>query len=125
MLSHMLYCEVYYFVSISHSNAATYFKRGTDRIGGVYRKSRYVQFTDGTFSTRVAREPEEEHLGILGPVLEMEAGESVVVTVRNMADRPYSFYPHGLLFEKNQEGFLYRNPNSKFQICVAAFIVEI
>lgn len=94
------------------SNAATYFIRGANRIGGKYRKSRYVQFTDSGFGTRMSRDASDKHLGMLGPVLKMEVGETVTVTVRNMAGRPYSFFPNGLIFSKDQEGFVYKNPNT-------------
>ena len=73
-----------------------------------------MQYTDATFSTRRARDEAEEHLGMLGPLLMAEVGETVEVRVRNMADRPYSFLPHGVTFTKGSEGFVYRNPESEF-----------
>ena len=53
------------------------------------------------------------HREFFGPPLRMEVGETVKVTVRNFEDRPYSFYPHGLNFKKQEEGYLYINPYSK------------
>ena len=35
-------------------------------------QARFVEYTDSTFSKVVARSPEEEHLGILGPTLRAE-----------------------------------------------------
>lgn len=94
------------------SQASPYFTQGPQRVGGRYVKARYVQYTDHTFRTRQAREEHEQHLGILGPVVVAEVGELVEVVVRNMADRPYSFLPHGVLFDKDNEGFVYRNPDT-------------
>ena len=52
--------------------AAEFFTRSMDSIGGKYRKSRFVQFTDRTFTTRVRQEADYFHLGFLGPVLKAE-----------------------------------------------------
>jgi hypothetical protein len=72
-----------------------------------------VLFADQGFQQRVPRDESEEHLGFLGPVLSMEVGEWVNVVVRNFANRPYTFYPHGLQFTKDNEGYVYRNGRSK------------
>ena len=74
-----------------------------------------MQYTDFTFSTRKSREEAEVHLGMLGPVLMAEVGDTVEVRVKNMASRPYSFLPHGVVFNKDNEGFVYRNPECEFR----------
>lgn len=74
---------------------------------------RYQEYTDYTFRTRKSRDSSEEHLGMLGPVIMMEVAESVEVHLKNNADRPYSFLPHGVLFSKENEGFVYKDPDSK------------
>lgn len=56
-------------------------------------KIRYVQYTDGTFQTRVLEEP---RLGILGPVLRGVVGEYLAVTFLNRGSRPLSMHPHGV-----------------------------
>ena len=61
----------------------------------------------------MSRDEAEVHLGMLGPVLMAEVGETVEVRVKNMANRPYSFLPHGVVFSKDNEGFVYRNPDCK------------
>ena len=63
----------------------------------------------------MSRDEAEVHLGMLGPVLMAEVGETVEVRVKNMADRPYSFLPHGVVFSKDNEGFVYRNPDCEFE----------
>lgn len=94
------------------SLAAPYFTQGAQRIGGRYIKARYVEYTDSTFKVLKSRDDSTEHLGMLGPVIMAEAGETVEIRLKNMADRPYSFFPHGVLFSKENEGFLYKNPNT-------------
>ena len=48
------------------SASEVFFKRGTTRIGGSYKKLVYREYTDASFTNRKERGPEEEHLGILG-----------------------------------------------------------
>lgn len=48
------------------SEAETFVTRGPKRIGSRYKKARYVEYTDNTFTTKMLRSPEEQHLGILG-----------------------------------------------------------
>lgn len=51
--------------------------------------------------------PQDRHLAILGPFIKAEVGDLLRVTFRNMASRPYSFHPHGLLHDqdKNHRNF--------------------
>ncbi|XP_025095502.1 hephaestin-like protein 1 [Pomacea canaliculata] len=69
------------------SLAAPYFTQGTQRIGGRYIKARYVEYTDSTFKVLKSRDDSTEHLGMLGPVIMAEAGETVEIRLKNMADR--------------------------------------
>lgn len=48
------------------SEADKFVTRGQNRIGSRYKKVRYVEYTDNTFTTKMLRAPEEQHLGILG-----------------------------------------------------------
>jgi len=51
------------------SEAEAYLMKGASRIGGSYKKVRYVEYTDNNFLTKMLRRaPEEVHLGILGNV---------------------------------------------------------
>lgn len=70
----------------------------------VYVKARYRQYTDATFSTLVEQ---PEHLGILGPVLRAEVGDTIVVRFRNNTRFPTSVHPHGVFYEKDAEGAPY------------------
>mmetsp|Transcript_13022 Transcript_13022/g.21321 ORF Transcript_13022/g.21321 Transcript_13022/m.21321 type:complete len:1121 (+) Transcript_13022:111-3473(+) len=72
-------------------------KRGQNTIGSVYRKAVYRGYTDETFTTRIANTSEWEHLGAVGPVIRAEVGDTIVVTFKNMATRPYSIAARGVL----------------------------
>jgi manganese oxidase len=66
----------------------------------VYRKAIYREYRDATFSKLKPRAPEWEHLGLLGPVLRAEVGDTIRVVFENNAAHPYSMHPHGVLYEK-------------------------
>ncbi|XP_064895970.1 ferroxidase HEPHL1 isoform X2 [Columba livia] len=89
------------------SESAIYFTQGIDRIGGQYWKVRYVEYTDATFSKRKVRSEDMKHLGILGPVIKAEVGDTVLVTFANKAKRSYSIMAHGVSFSKLSEGAPY------------------
>ena len=87
--------------------AAAYTQPGPNRIGRVYRKALYREYTDGTFATRKPRLPQDEYLGLLGPILRAEVGETIKVVFKNNASRPFSMHPHGVFYEKASEGSMY------------------
>lgn len=77
------------------------------RIGHRYYKARYVEYTDASFTTPKARPPEWQHLGLLGPVLRANVGDTLKVVLKNKTKRmPVSLHPHGLLYHKDSEGSL-------------------
>lgn len=80
-----------------------------DRIGKVYRKAVYREYTDSTFTTKKPRPPEWEHLGLLGPLLRASVGDTIKVVFRNLATRPYSMHPHGVFYNKDSEGAPYND----------------
>jgi FtsP/CotA-like multicopper oxidase with cupredoxin domain len=69
-----------------------------------WSKVRYVEYTDESFTTR---KPQAPSLGILGPVLRAEVGDTIVVHFWNRADGHYSVHPHGLRYTKDHEGAHY------------------
>ena len=87
-------------------------ERGPHRIGTVYRKAVYREYTDETFTHLKPRPPEWEHLGILGPVLRAEVGDTIRVYFRNNGTHPYSMHPHGVFYEKGSEGSNYEDASS-------------
>lgn len=79
-------------------------------LGSAYVKTRYVQYTDASFSVRTPRPPEWEHLGLIGPVLRAEVGDTLQVTFLNRADAyPHSMHPHGVWYTKGNEGAPYED----------------
>ncbi len=69
-----------------------------------YPKVRYVGYTDATFTERLVQ---PEHEGILGPTLRAVVGDTLEVHFRNDASRPYSIHPHGVFYDKDNEGAPY------------------
>ncbi|XP_069140147.1 hephaestin-like protein [Argopecten irradians] len=94
------------------SSSKLYFKKGPNFIGGIYKKVRYVEYTDCKFQTKKSPTSDTEHLGVLGPMLRVAVGERVQVTFRNLASRNYSFLPHGVQYDKDEEGAIYRGSPS-------------
>jgi FtsP/CotA-like multicopper oxidase with cupredoxin domain len=78
----------------------------------VYKKAIYREYTDATFSTLKVRPPEEQYLGLLGPVLRGEVGDTIKVVFKNNASHPYSMHPHGVLYQKDSEGADYNDGTS-------------
>ncbi len=72
--------------------AAAYTQPGPNHIGRLYRKAVYREYTDATFATRKPRPPQEEYLGLLGPILRAEVGDSIKVVFKNTTSRPYSMH---------------------------------
>lgn len=87
-------------------------QRGPDRIGSVYRKALYREYTDATFTTLKPRTTEWEHLGYLGPVVRAEVGDTIRIVFRNNGRHPYSVHPHGVLYDKSSEGASYDDGTS-------------
>jgi len=72
-----------------------------------WAKTRYIEYTDATFSTR---KPQPEWLGILGPVIRAEVGDTILVDFINRSQAPHSIHPHGLRYDKDNEGAHYLPP---------------
>ncbi|MDE2484687.1 MAG: multicopper oxidase domain-containing protein [candidate division NC10 bacterium] len=85
---------------------------GTERIGKVYRKAAYREYTDGTFTTPKVVESRWQHLGILGPVIRGEVGDTIQVIFKNMTSFPNSMHPHGVFYRKDSEGAPYNDGTS-------------
>jgi len=74
------------------------------RIGKIYKKARYVEYTNENFTTVKRTSSEWEHKGILGPILRAQVGDLIEVHFRNNASQNYSMHPHGVFYEKALEG---------------------
>ena len=83
-----------------------------DRVGHIYKKAVYREYTDSTFTTLKPRPPQWEHLGILGPLLRASVGDTIRVVFRNNGTHPYSMHPHGVIYNKDSEGAGYADGTS-------------
>jgi FtsP/CotA-like multicopper oxidase with cupredoxin domain len=86
------------------SVAKGFTETSADHIGRVYKKAVYHEYTDATFTAIKPRAPEDQYLGILGPILHAEVGDTIKVVFKNNATHPYSMHPHGVLYQKDSEG---------------------
>src|SRR5437763_2671950 len=77
-----------------------------------YKKALFRQYTNATFATLKARSEDWVHLGILGPLLRAEVGDTIKVVFKNNASRPYSIHPHGVYYAKDCEGAAYKASTS-------------
>lgn len=78
-----------------------------DRIGCTYRKAVFREYTDDTFHTLKPRPPELAHMGLLGPVIRAEVGDTIKVIFRNNASFAFSLHPHGVAYSRDSEGAMY------------------
>ena len=97
-------------VMMSHSfdaYARVFAEHAPDRIGCTYRKAIFREYTDDTFRTLKPRPPELAHMGLLGPVIRAEVGDTIKVMFRNNASFPFSLHPHGVAYTRDSEGAMY------------------
>jgi manganese oxidase len=87
--------------------AKVHTENGPHRIGTRFLKAVYREYADDTFTSLKVRKPDEQYLGIVGPVLRAEVGDTLKVVFRNNATHPFSMHPHGVAYEKASEGTAY------------------
>ncbi|KAL4440358.1 hypothetical protein ABPG75_003359 [Micractinium tetrahymenae] len=73
-------------------------------LGSKYKKARYIEYTDDTFSTEKEGDPT---LGLLGPTIRAEVGDTIEVVFKNSLAFPATIHPHGVAYLKNSEGSPY------------------
>ncbi len=78
-----------------------FLERGEQRIGRVYKKAVYQQYTDATYRQEIEK---PKWLGYLGPLISAEEDDVVIVHLKNTAKRAYSIHAHGLSYNKTNEG---------------------
>lgn len=69
-----------------------------------WAKTRFIEYTDDTFTVP---KPQPEWLGILGPAIRAEVGDEIIVDFLNRGHRGHDIHPHGLRYDKSNEGSLY------------------
>lgn len=72
-----------------------------------YTKVVYREYTSDNFTTLKPRPPEWEHLGILGPLIRAEVGDTIKVVFKNNSHMICTMHPHGLAYDKDSEGAYY------------------
>lgn len=80
-----------------------------DRIGHQYYKVLYYQYTDDTFTTKMNRTADEEHMGNMGPAIRAVVGDEVYVLFKNLSPIPLTIHVHGILYNKSSEGAPYED----------------
>lgn len=91
------------------STASVYTISGKDRIGSTYLKCLYRGYTDATFSKKQQDDENWKHLGILGPVIHAEVGDTIKVVFKNNCRISTSMHPHGVFYDKASEGAPYND----------------
>jgi FtsP/CotA-like multicopper oxidase with cupredoxin domain len=89
----------------------------------VYRKAVFNEYTDATFHTLKPRSDAWAHLGVLGPLIRAEVGDTIKITFKNNASHSFSLHPHGVFYAKGSEGAGYQDnttENDKADDSVAA-----
>ena len=86
--------------------------QGPTQLGRRSKKALYHEYTDSTFSTRKERAPQDAYLGILGPVIRAEVGDTIRILFRNNGTHAYSMHPHGVIYDKASEGAGYEDGTS-------------
>jgi FtsP/CotA-like multicopper oxidase with cupredoxin domain len=84
------------------------------QLGWSFRKAIYREYTDRTFMHLKTRPASDAYLGLLGPVIHAEVGDTIVVVFKNNARFPLSVHPHGVFYKKNDEGAPYRDGMPEF-----------
>ena len=72
-----------------------------------YIKAVYREYTDASFKHLKPRSADQRYLGILGPIIRAEVGDTIHVVFKNNARHSFSMHPHGVLYDKDSEGAAY------------------
>ncbi|KFO91748.1 Coagulation factor VIII, partial [Buceros rhinoceros silvestris] len=75
-----------------------------------YRKAVFVEYTDASFTQP---KPKPAWMGLLGPTIQAEVYDMVVITFKNLASRPYNIHAVGVSYWKASEGARYEDETSQ------------
>lgn len=81
--------------------AAAVAGNNAQRIGHICKKALFREYTDGSFTQQSTR---PEWLGISGPNIRAEVGDTDKVIFKNMAAHSHTMHPHGFRYTKEDEG---------------------
>ena len=74
---------------------------GQNRVGSKYSKYVYKRYTDSNYSMEIPSPPSQ---GYVGPLIKGEVGDIIRVHFRNLVNIPVSIHPHGVRYDKLNEG---------------------
>ncbi|KAI8147273.1 Cupredoxin [Fennellomyces sp. T-0311] len=88
-------------------DTATHFWSGSSptQIGSQYYKAVYQEYTDKTYTQP---SPRPQWQGLMGPVLRAEVGDTLHIHLWNNASHDFSMHPHGVFYEFEMEGAVYK-----------------
>ncbi|EOB03456.1 Coagulation factor VIII, partial [Anas platyrhynchos] len=72
----------------------------------------FVEFPDASFSQP---KPKPAWMGLLGPTIRAEVYDTVVITFKNLASRPYNLHAIGVSYWKASEGAGYEDETSQLE----------
>ncbi|KAF1486830.1 Coagulation factor VIII, partial [Pygoscelis antarcticus] len=75
-----------------------------------YRKAVFVEYPDALFTQP---KPKPAWMGLLGPTIRAEVYDTVVITFKNLASRPYNLHAIGVSYWKASEGAGYEDETSQ------------
>ncbi|XP_050757433.1 coagulation factor VIII isoform X1 [Gymnogyps californianus] len=75
-----------------------------------YRKAVFVEYPDASFTQP---KPKPAWMGLLGPTIRAEVYDTVVITFKNLASRPYNIHAVGVSYWKASEGAGYEDETSQ------------
>jgi FtsP/CotA-like multicopper oxidase with cupredoxin domain len=79
------------------------------QLGWTYRKALYREYTDATFRHLKPRPQKDDYLGLLGPVIHAEVGDTIKIVFKNNTHLHLSVHPHGVFYKKDSEGAPYQD----------------
>ncbi|NXH15516.1 FA8 factor, partial [Bucco capensis] len=75
-----------------------------------YKKAVFVEYPDASFTQP---KPKPAWMGLLGPTIRAEVYDTVVITFKNLASRPYNLHAVGVSYQKASEGAGYEDETSQ------------
>ncbi|WAR20263.1 HPHL1-like protein [Mya arenaria] len=82
-------------LGITRRPSYIFVRGGPDFVGSIYTKTVYREFTDSTFTKM---KPQHVNLGILGPYIRGNVGDTIEIHLKNMANFPLNIVPKNLPF---------------------------
>ncbi|KAI8388069.1 Cupredoxin [Radiomyces spectabilis] len=102
-------CKLSIICNYVDSEAHIYLVVASTTIGARYHKALYREYTDDSY--RVLK-PRPHWQGLMGPVLRGEVGDTLEIHFWNRASYNFSMHPHGVLYEFEMEGAVYKGTSN-------------